>query len=91
MGWGANGEDPLEVGPYVGVDNGMEFGKDFGRVEVGICVWAPYPADDSGDVAVEVEETSRCHFLPVVADCCDLVPIWLETFGGGGSRRRRIF
>ena len=70
MGWGANGEDPLEVGPYVGV------------VEVGICVWAPYPADDNGDVAVEVEEASRCHFLPVVADCGDVVPIWLETLVG---------
>ena len=45
----------MKVVPDVGVDDGFEFCEHGWGVEVGGSVGASDPADDGGDVAVEVQ------------------------------------
>ena len=54
-GGGTDSEDAVKVVPDVGVDDGFEFCEHSWGVEVGGSVRASDPADDGGDVAVEVQ------------------------------------
>ena len=76
---GADSEDAVQIGPDVSINDWFEFGQDGDRVEVGVSVRTSDPADDSGDVAVEVEETGGGHGFPVGAYRCNLFPVWLEA------------
>ena len=49
---------------------------------MGVGVRAADPANHSGDVAVEVEETGGGHCLPVFTDGSDVVPVGLESLEG---------
>ena len=40
------------------------------------------PANDGGDVAIEVEETRGRHGFPVLSNGCDLIPVGLEALEG---------
>jgi hypothetical protein len=78
-GRGADGEDAMQVVPYVGIDDGAEFLENVGRVEVGIGVRPTNPADDSSNIAVEMKETCGGHCFPVVADGGCVFPVVLES------------
>jgi hypothetical protein len=82
MGWCANTEDPVEIGPDIGVEDRAELCEDRWNVEVGIGVGPTNPADDGGDVAIKVEETRGRHGFPILSDGCDLLPVGLEALEG---------
>ena len=45
-------------------------------------MWAADPADDSGDIAIEMEETCRGHVFPIDADSGYAFPVGLEALEG---------
>jgi hypothetical protein len=81
-GWVAGGEDAVEVRPDVGVNDRFELGEEVWCIDVSVGVVATDPANDSGDVAIEVKKASGGHRLPVVSDSGNAFPVGLEALQG---------
>ena len=90
-GWGAGGEDAVEVRPDVGVNDGFELGEEIWCIYVSVGVVAADPANNGGDIAIKVKKASGGHRLPVFSDGGDAFPVGLEALQGAEVDARVFF